>query len=94
MENYRRVNNKGTARKLYRNGITIHLIPCKVRLNNEWVKPVSISILDKDVGLDTFDHRVNNYTHYNCNAELGYYPHYYISEEDYNKHLMCELMCN
>lgn len=72
-----------TARKMYRSGYTIYLIACKVRLDNAWIKPVPINISDKDLDVgDTFDRRINNFEYYNCNAELGYYSHYYVTEED------------
>lgn len=90
---YKRVNNKGTARKMYRSGITVLLIPCKIRFDNDWIKPLPISILDKDVGLDTFDHRVNSFIYYSCNHKCGYYPHYYVSEEDFEKYELCKIMC-
>ena len=70
--------NKPTARKLYRRGCEIHLLPCKVRLNNEWVSPIAISL---ETHKDTFDRVVNQYEFYNCNAELGYYAHYYVSDD-------------
>lgn len=72
--------NKATARKLYRNGCEIHLLPCKVRLKNEWVSPIAISL---ETHNETFDRVVNQYEYYNCNAELGYYAHYYVTEDEY-----------
>ena len=46
---YKKIN-KPTARKLYNNGITIYLLPCKVSetaltSKNGWVSPVEISLL-------------------------------------------------
>lgn len=72
--------NKATARKMYRLGYEIKLLPCKVRLDNAWVSPVAISL---ETHHDTFDHVVNQYEYYNCNAELGYYSAYYVSEDEY-----------
>ena len=89
--NYKRVN-KPTARNMYNHGCNILLLPCKVNElalhhgDNQWVKPVTISLLDSDSDINKFDRAVINYEYYNCNAELGYYSHYYVSEEDYNEY--------
>lgn len=72
--------NKATARKMYRSGCEIHLLPCKVRLKNEWVSPIAISLETHKV---TFDRVVNQYEYYNCNKDLGYYAHYYVTEDEY-----------
>lgn len=51
--------------------------------------PTSVQLEDKSFKLcadSTFDRLVNTYTYYNCNAELGYYPHYFVSEEDHIKY--------
>ncbi len=93
---------KPTARKLYNLGCTIKLIPCRVSSyvvtrvpsDYDWIVPVEISILNCKYESNKFDRTVNEYQFYNCNAELGYYPHYYVSQEDYNNYLMCNLMCN
>lgn len=93
MVNYKRVN-KPTARKMYNCGITILLLPCKVRFDNEWVKPYSMSLMTSEETENRFDRAVNTYEYYNCNAELGYYASYYVTEEDLDKYKMCLLMCN
>lgn len=82
--------NKATARKMYRSGCEIHLLPCKVRLNKVWVSPISISLESHN---DTFDRVVNQYEYYNCNAELGYYAHYYVTQQEIDNYKMCQLMC-
>lgn len=97
MVNYKRVN-KATARKLYNNGINILLLPCKVSDSavygsHPWLKPISISLLSKEYPMNIFDRSVNEYEYYNCNAELGYYAHYFVSEEDIELQKMCDLMC-
>ena len=96
--------NKATARKMYRAGWEIKLLPCKVNSaialdpsaqGHFWVNPVSIKedstapvqLEDKSFSLcsdTTFDRLVNAFEYYNCNAELGYYSHYFVSESDYN----------
>ena len=83
--------NKATARKMYRSGCEIHLLPCKVRLNNEWVSPIPVSL---ETHKETFDRVVNQYEYYNCNAELGYYAHYYVTEHEMDKYKMCLLICS
>lgn len=95
--NYKKVN-KPTARKLYNNGLTIYLLPCKVSdtaltSKNSWVSPVEISLFACAHSANKFDRTVNEYEYYNCNAELGYYASYYVTEEDLASHEMCEVMC-
>ena len=94
---YKKIN-KPTARKLYNNGITIYLLPCKVSetaltSKNSWVSPVEISLFTCTHSANKFDRTVNDYEYYNCNAELGYYASYYVTEEDLASHEMCEVMC-
>ena len=101
MVNYKKIN-KPIARKMFNNGITIYLLPCKVSemaLNSDietWGHPVSINITKDqlDSKHNKFDRAINEYCFYNCNAELGYYPHYYVTEEDVASYEMCNLMCN
>lgn len=93
--NYRKVN-KSVARKLYDKGCTILLLPCKVNDSlvqdypNQWIRPFSIC-MDTGYGVMNdalFDDIISNYMYYNCTIpELGYYPHYFVSEEEYNKHM-------
>ena len=88
--NYKRVT-KPNARKMYRMGCNILLLPCKVNDSvvdgsHPWVKPVTINSSGcKYDAINKFDRSVNEYEYYNCNTELGYYAHYFVSEEDYNK---------
>lgn len=32
-----------------------------------------------------FDRVVRAFEFYNCNSELGYYPHYFVTQEDYDE---------
>lgn len=92
MANYKRVN-KATARKMYNHGCSILLLPCKVResaiydstSSNLWVRPCEINIIESSSFENKFDMAVNNFEYYNCNAELGYYAHYYVTIEDITK---------
>lgn len=100
---YRRVN-KTQARKLYFNGSSILLLPCKVSIenalsDNSWVKPIEISFMEeknyKDYNASQFDFKVNDFEYFNCtDAQLGRYAHYYVSVEDLEKQAMCDMMCS
>ena len=97
MENYKRVN-KTTARKMYNHGCSIMLLPCKIGESaldgkHPWIKPCEINIINSKDYENKFDRAVLNFEHYNCNMELGYYSHYYVSLEDLEKYEMCKLMC-
>ena len=87
---YKRIN-KPTARKMYNHGCNILLLPCKVNdsavdgCSHPWVKPVTINISDCKHDANKFDRTVNEYEYYNCNAELGYYSHYFVTVEDFIK---------
>lgn len=98
MVSYKKVN-KATARKMYNNGITIFLLPCKVRDcfadgSHEWLKPCEISLFTSEESENKFDRKVNAFEYYNCNAELGYYAHFFVTEEDVEKYKMCSLLCS
>ena len=46
---------------------------------------IRLGCKDSEETKNAFDRPVNSYRYYNCqNAELGYYPHYYIEESVYN----------
>lgn len=85
--NYVRVN-KAQARRMYRSGITIRLLPCKCADSladgsGVWIKPSEISLLTTEHDQNQFDRDVNEYEWYNCQYhELGYYAHYYVTEDD------------
>lgn len=69
--------NKTKARRLYNNGISIYLIPCKISPNSIWFGTVELSqAIESD-----FDKAVNAFKYYNCKYVTGYYPHYYIMVE-------------
>jgi len=71
---YTRITQR-TAKKLFNNGVIIHLLPCKVGFNSMWVKPCDIK-KTADTS-ETFDKHINAYHYYNCNSELGTYISYY-----------------
>lgn len=73
--------DKRTARKLYNEGQTIMLVPCKVNPKNMWGIGHYFSNKDGD-GFETdFDKVVSYYSYYNCQYnELGKYCAYYVEE--------------
>lgn len=93
---YEKVGKK-TARKLYNNGVTLHLLPSKVSVvalhtdGNYWVKPFSFSIFTDNRGFDII---VNEYEYYNCgNRELGTYASYYVEEKELESIKLCNIIC-
>lgn len=79
--------NKNKARKYYnKNKKNLYILPCKIYpcFNNKWIQPINIvksGSYNGDPDLD-FDNRINAYTFFNCNYELGYYLSYYVLEGD------------
>lgn len=63
---------KSDARKYYNAGFNVYVLPCKVRLDNCWIKPYC---LPKN---QDFDKLVAEYSYYNCNNELGHYCSFFI----------------
>lgn len=70
--------NKRRAKREYEAGKTVYLLPANCRLVNPWVSLCPLRKEDELFERDYFDNRVRDYQYYNCNHELGYYPHYYI----------------
>lgn len=75
--------NKAIARRMFRAGFKVYVLPCKVRFDNMWMPPF---LLQKD---DTFDRIVSEYEYRNCNAELGYYCSYYVENMEVKKYEEC-----
>lgn len=80
---------KPIARKMYRAGYEVLLLPCKVSESaldknvKTFVQPVTIKVEESLDKINQFDRSVNSFEYYNCNSELGYYSHYYVSVDDY-----------
>lgn len=80
--------HKAKAKSLYRQGNTVYMIPVNMRPDNMFMPAMPFSNRlsnDNDNGMfgnvaSTFEKRVNAYTYYNCNAETGKYPAFYIKE--------------
>lgn len=91
--NYEKIS-KPTARKMYNMGYNILLLPCKVSdsvvtgvpHDYDWLQPTTINIHACEQEANKFDRTVNEFEYYNCNADLGYYAHYFVSTEDFIKY--------
>ena len=70
--------NKTAAKKLLRNGYTIRVLPCNVKFKNLFFEPFEIDMAWLEANEMTFETFVNHYMYYNCNAELGKYPAYFL----------------
>lgn len=57
--------------------LTIGMIPCKANIESNWISPCWVTVSSAF----EFDAKVAEYTYYNCNNQLGNYPHYYIESE-------------
>ena len=66
--------NKVQAKKLFKAGRTIDLVPGNANLRSPWIQPMPIS---KRRG-GTFDKNVNSFEYYNCHAPFNNYAWYYI----------------
>lgn len=88
---------KPLARKMYYSGHTITVVPCKCGVDNEVAK-VELSMFCGDTDpltlANRFDTTVRLFEWHNCNAELGYYAHYYITEEAMEQYNICQSMCS
>lgn len=67
---------KTQAKKLFEQGKTIYLHPCKMRFDNVWQSPIPIS--DSTWDSWDFDKYVSNFEVYNCDGERGKYAHFFI----------------
>jgi len=87
MEGYTRIS-KRQAIKAFSNDITIRIVPCKYRPDNEWNKidfnrieweKQNMIDPDKRVLPDwCFNNFCTSWTYYNGNYESGYYPAFYV----------------
>lgn len=67
---------KNTIKKMIKENkeVTFYMIPCKVRLNSVWIQPMDFTV----TSIEELNTKIANFEYYNCNSELGNYPHYYI----------------
>lgn len=68
--------NKNQARKIFNNGGTVAILPCKMVPGGPWA---FMSYINKDRDND-FEKTINAYEYYNCGAETGNYTAYYVNE--------------
>ena len=72
--------SKRHAARLYNQGKTVYLLPCKLHPASPWACPAGVQRRPgSNRTLEDFSAR---YSHYNCNAETGRYPAYYVSDAD------------
>lgn len=69
--------NKAQARKLYEARKPFTMTPCKCRVNGPFTFLMKPEWVDE---YGNFDQMVNSFTYYNCNAETGRYPHFYVED--------------
>lgn len=54
--------------------LRVGLLPCKANPCSIWISPMWFNFSS----VEEFNKVVNEYTYYNCNNEVGRYPHFYI----------------
>ena len=88
---------KPLARKMYYSGHTIIVVPCKCGVNSKVARIDMNYLLDSKCGgamTNRFDRVISEFEYYNCNAETGYYSHYYVTEQAVEEYNMCQSMCS
>ena len=76
---YRKVT-KPTAKKLFEKGEDILVCACKMNPSSLW-RPFTVANKRNSWYCD-FEKFINEFTFYNCNAETGRYPHFYVEEKE------------
>ena len=66
----KRVTN-GVARRLHSAGVAVWMLPCNMRVDNQWMRPAQLQ------AREAFDRQVNAFEYYNCAFETGRYLAYY-----------------
>ena len=84
---YRRIS-KSNARRLFADGHTLIIAPIYANMNSPWHlwSIMQYNGIDGTDPKKDFERIVNSFTYYNCTAELGRYPKYYIPESIYHKY--------
>lgn len=67
--------DKRVARKAYKAGAVVGLVPCQSSICSMWVNSIDVRNGSNDVDFDTI---VNKFEYYNCNMELGKRAAYYV----------------
>lgn len=74
--------DKRTARRAYKDGQELCIVPCKIRPFGVWWDGRGFRMDGTDPDPDrSFDRLINSFEWYNCGSELGYYASYYIRKE-------------
>ena len=76
---------------MYCSGYKITVVPCKCAVDNTAARMEMITL---ENGGKEFDRTVREFEWYNCNVELGYYAHYYVTDTDMALYNMCQSMCS
>lgn len=67
--------NKAQARKLHAQHKPYIIVPCKCNPNSMFAVTVKPGWT-----VQTFENFYNQFCYYNCNNEVGKYPHFYIDD--------------
>lgn len=65
---------KPTARKLYNAGMDVRVLPCKMPPRSIW----GVGITGNIHSHGEFERFCNHFSYYNCTAETGKYPAFYV----------------
>lgn len=76
---------------MYNSGHTIIVVPSRCGVENTVAK-ATLNIIDNKGA--RFEQLINTFEYFNCNKELGYYSHYYVSEAEMEQYNMCLSMCS
>lgn len=76
--NFNRIS-KSIARKRYNEKKPFWIVPINLHPSNALLIG---SYNYGELEATSFDKMINNFTYYNCNSECGYYPAFYLTEED------------
>jgi hypothetical protein len=79
--------NKTKARRLFKEGIELIVVPSKMPLDSVWGCSFRVNKEDYirqncDDTSNLFDRVMNQIEYYNCNNEMGNYLHYYTEKEE------------
>lgn len=72
--------SKRHAARLYNQGKVVYLLPCKVNPSSPWACPAGVQ--HRPGSSRTLEEYATHYSVYNCNAETGRYPAYYVADRD------------
>ena len=82
--NYIRITKK-QAESLYKTRQDFYMCPCNLNPDNAWIILKCSPSLYEEYKGKTFTTLVNEFTYYNCNNQLGYYPAFYMNRKEYEQ---------